>query len=67
MFALIRFRYVLSRLSETFFPFIPPLPHPRYKPPLSFKSSPKTPYEVRQTQGFNVGFYGSSELARYVQ
>ena len=45
--------------------YIPP--HSRYKPPLSFKSSPKTPYEVRQTQGFNVGFYGSSELARYVQ
>ena len=45
--------------------YIPPTPD--ISPLLSFKSSPKTPYEVRQTQGFNVGFYGSSELARYVQ
>ena len=42
-------------------------PNPRYKPPPSFISSPKTPYEIISTQGFNVGFYGSSELARYVQ
>ena len=24
----------------------------------TFKSPPKTPYEVKKAQGFNVGFYG---------
>ena len=46
---LIRFRYVLSRLSETFLPFIQPpspLPPPPDISPASFISSPKTPSEV---------------------
>ena len=63
----IRFRYVLSRLSETFFPFIPPpTPTPRYKPRLVYKFT-QNPLWSYINQGFNVGFYGSSELARYVQ
>ena len=57
MFALIRFRYILSRRSEAFFPLIPPPP--------SFISTPKTLSEVIKAQGFNVGFYGSSELGMF--
>ena len=69
MFALIRFRYVWSSLSETFFRLYL-LPHPQYKhhppPPLVYKLT-QNPCEVILAQGFNVEFYGSSELDWYVQ